>query len=267
MNFQFSKSVPERVPQYVALFQRAFPGNTKLSSKYLQWLYRDNPDGALVGFDAFHGQKLVGHYACVPRQYVGAEGPKRCLHSVNTATDPEFTRRGLFTRLAEMTYEAATRAGFQFVFGVANKNSISGFTSKLGFDSLGNVRLGLMGSLDVGAQAGSFTTSKKWTQWRLKNPSRKYCCVPASQTKAKIYCRSSLAAIILGEIDQIDIPLYRLEVPKFTTPLRLAPTYPCTSAIKVPNGLMPSPWHVIARPLSDSCYPNIKLSGLDLDSF
>lgn len=267
MNFQFSKSNPERIPQYVALFQRAFPGNKKLTSKYLQWLYRDNPDGTLVGFDAFHEQRLVGHYACVPRQYEGAEGPQRCLHSVNTATDPEFTRRGLFTRLAEATYEVASQSGFQFVFGVANKNSISGFTSKLGFDPLGNVRLGLMGSLAVGAQAGSFGTSKRWTEWRLKNPSKKYYCVPTSHAKAAIYCRSALAAIILGEIDQVNVPFYSLEVPKVTPLLRLAPSFPCALRIKVPNKLMPSPWHVIARPLSASCYPNIVLSGLDLDSF
>jgi GNAT superfamily N-acetyltransferase len=125
MNFKFSKSNPERIPHYTELFQRAFPGNKKLTCEYLHWLYRDNPDGALVGFDAFHEQRLVGHYACIPREYVGAEGPKRCLHSVNTATDPEYTRQGLFTRLAEMTYDAASQANFQLVWMRVLRKAVS----------------------------------------------------------------------------------------------------------------------------------------------
>src|SRR5690349_12069268 len=119
--------------QYGALFQACFPMTDKFTPRYLQWLYVDNPDGKAVGYDAWDGERLAAHYVCIPaRAWVeGAQVP--VLLSLNTATHPDYQGKGLFTKLASMTFEAGAAQGFDGVYGVANANSTPGFVRKLGF--------------------------------------------------------------------------------------------------------------------------------------
>jgi len=51
--------------------------------------------------------------------------------SGDTMTHKAHTGKGLFTRLAKMTYELAKENGIKFVFGFPNKNSYPGFVKKL----------------------------------------------------------------------------------------------------------------------------------------
>ena len=168
---------PETLARYSALFGACFPGANKFTPTYLAWLYVANPDGAAVGFDAWDGEQLAAHYVCVPaRAWVeGCEVP--VLLSLNTATHPEHQGKGLFTKLAAMTFEAGIAAGFDGVYGVANANSTPGFVRKLGFQLVRplEARIGL-GALrhapKAPAQALSFERS--WSAealaWRCANP-------------------------------------------------------------------------------------------------
>ncbi|MDO9482795.1 MAG: GNAT family N-acetyltransferase [Hydrogenophaga sp.] len=122
---------------YVQLFAKCFPGAEKFSRNYLDWLYRCNPDGQVVGFDARDGDRLAAHYACIPaRAHVGGE-EVRVLLSLNTATHPDYQGKGLFTQLAERTYTAGTAQGYDCVYGIANANSTPGFIRKLKFQLVG----------------------------------------------------------------------------------------------------------------------------------
>src|SRR4051812_41540991 len=97
--------------EYIALFAHCFPKAKKLDSQYLQWQYVDNPIGRVIGFNAFDGSRLVAHYAVIPVS-VDYEGQRHlACWSLNTASHPEYQGRGLFTRLAEQTYEAARQRG------------------------------------------------------------------------------------------------------------------------------------------------------------
>jgi GNAT superfamily N-acetyltransferase len=163
--------------RYGALFAACFPGTGKFTPTYLAWLYVANPDGQAVGFDAWDGERLAAHYVCVPARAWVQGQLVRVLLSLNTATHPDYQGKGLFTKLAAMTYEAGAAQGFDGVYGVANANSTPGFVRKLGFQLVRplEARVGL-GALRHGptpaAQELSFERS--WSAealaWRCANP-------------------------------------------------------------------------------------------------
>ena len=159
-----SKISKDRLPDYLSLFAASFP-NFKVTLEYLQWLYYENPSGAVVGFDAMDNGNVVAHYACIPVQIDGYEG--RSLLSLNTATHPDYQGRGLFRTLASKTYESA-ESDYACVVGVANANSFGGFIRHLGFEHLGNLELRWGNiSRELG---GSRCYDLKELQWRSRSP-------------------------------------------------------------------------------------------------
>jgi GNAT superfamily N-acetyltransferase len=163
--------------RYGELFKACFPMTDKFSPAYLEWLYLANPDGTAVGFDAWDGERLAAHYVCVPaRAWVeGRDVP--VLLSLNTATHPDYQGKGLFTRLAAMTYEAGAAQGFDGVYGVANANSTPGFVRKLGFQLVRplEARIGIGGLRHrARAKAAGLSFERHWSEaalrWRCANP-------------------------------------------------------------------------------------------------
>lgn len=163
--------------KYVDLFAQCFPSASKYNHDYLEWLYQRNPFGRAVGFDAWDGEILTAHYVGVPVDVKIDGRPARALLSLNTATHPRYQGRGLFVKLAERTYEAATAQGFDAVIGVANANSTPGFVRRLGFQlveplaaKVGIASLGI--DLPCIEQRAQFSTA--WTadalSWRCANP-------------------------------------------------------------------------------------------------
>ncbi|RFP11909.1 MULTISPECIES: GNAT family N-acetyltransferase [unclassified Duganella] len=162
---------------YGALFAACFPGSAKFTPAYLRWLYVDNPDGPVAGYDAWDGERLAAHYVCVPGQALLGGQPARVLLSLNTATHPDYQGKGLFTRLAALTYDSAREQGYDAVYGVANANSTPGFIRKLGFQLVrpleARVGLGGVGTRAHGQGAPvSFerVRSAAALAWRCANP-------------------------------------------------------------------------------------------------
>lgn len=170
--------------EYSELFAECFPGgSTRFTPEYLEWLYVNNPDGRAVGFDAREGDLLAAHYVCVPaRARIDGEVVPVLL-SLNTATRPQFQGKGLFTKLAALTYEAGTAGGYDGVYGVANANSTPGFIRKLGFQ--------LVRPLEAMVGAGTLGTAQRaperplsferlWQaeslRWRCANPNNPVHC-------------------------------------------------------------------------------------------
>jgi len=163
--------------RYEALFAACFAPSPKFSPATLKWLYGENPDGQVVGFDAMDGDELAAHYVCIPSVARIGGVEVRTLLSLNTATHPKYQGRGLFTQLAEKTYQTATEQGFHAVYGVANANSTPGFVRKLGFQLVqpleAKVGLGGLG-IDFAAVRRSAQFERVWTaaslDWRSRNP-------------------------------------------------------------------------------------------------
>ncbi|KTD58728.1 hypothetical protein Lsai_1335 [Legionella sainthelensi] len=140
---------PKTLSQCTALMNICFPKAKIFNIQYMRWLYIDNPEGSVIGFNVWDRDQLVAHYACIPAQIQINSTPVKAMLSLNTATHPNYQGKGLFTKLANMTYETAYKEGFTAVFGVSNENSSYGF-QKLGFQFLRplEARLGL-GSLHI----------------------------------------------------------------------------------------------------------------------
>ena len=191
-----------------ALVNRA-SGNNHLVPEYLRWQYLQNPGGSAVGFNAYLDGKLVSHYVTVPVAARVHGAPARGLLSINTATDPAHMGKGLFTRLASMTYEAGQAQGFSYVVGVANDNSVYGFTRKLGFDAVGCLQTRFVCGHLVYRTAPSPTSfSAQWNRdalrWRLANPKSSYCA-KGSHIGAIVYGSSNRFQVMMHESQQTDV--------------------------------------------------------------
>jgi GNAT superfamily N-acetyltransferase len=132
----------------------------------LRWLHAENPTGrCLVDLSIAAGptgeKKLAGIYAVLP---VWARiGGRRVLacQSLDTLTDVDFRGQGLFVRMAQTTYERATREGVAFVYGFPNGNSAHGFFTRLDWTSFDPVPF-LARPLRTGLAARRFSAKLDW---------------------------------------------------------------------------------------------------------
>jgi len=273
----------ERLQRYQTLFRECFPGTTKFGSAFLTWLYKDNPDGEAIGFDAFDGDRLAAHYACIPARVRVHGMPVRALLSLNTATHPDYQGKGFFTKLADMTYRAAADLGFHCVYGVANSNSTPGFVRKLGFQLVqpldAMVGVGRLG-IDFSRVAHDAAFERVWTPeslgWRCANPvnpvHRRFwndrLCLQARASGRLISAYAELPATVeagTGGNGSLRAPLRLF--------LGLVPGAACDFAAyaHIPQRLRPSPLNLIYRPLgADGARlepGQIQFTFLDFDAY
>lgn len=283
MRFAPVRNDPATLAQYGALFAACFPGTNKFTPAYLDWLYVANPDGAAVGFDAWDGERLAAHYVCVPARAWVEGNEVLVLLSLNTATHPDYQGKGLFTKLAEMTYEAGAQAGFDGVYGVANANSTPGFVRKLGFQLVRplEARIGI-GRLQHAAKPAAATLSfeRSWTPaslaWRCANPHNRVHAVASSGKRLQFH------AAAMGE----HLPAYaELDAQAGLAPtngsapsllrlfIGLAPDAACRywNYASIPMRLRPSPLNLIWRPFTARVplldASRIQFTFLDFDAY
>lgn len=175
-DFKPTRTSEESLKNVLDLLITVFPKADKFTYDFIKWQYKDNPNGEVVGFDAYAGDVLAAHYATIPivMNLYGQE--RKGLLSINTATHPEHRGRRLFSVLAEKTFELAKEQGYEFVIGAANANSTHGFLKNFGFY--------LISPLDVKIGAGNYKINPQvkcclsWSddayKWRSSNPSYSY---------------------------------------------------------------------------------------------
>lgn len=270
---------------YMSIFAKCFPSAKGYSREYLDWLYRCNPDGPVVGFDARDGDRLVAHYVCIPaRARIGGE-EVRVLLSLNTATHPDYQGKGLFTQLAERTYAAGAALGYDCVYGVANANSTPGFTRKLKFQLVGPLRAMVgIGSFGIDFESLSgLQFRRSWSSnalaWRCGSPLRPV--ISRKKYGRRIFLAPALiggACMAAAEFDEASLT-DDLESPVsgFASPLRLFIGLIPSAAerpsfyIDIPHALRPSPLNLIYRSLSGRVesinLDKVFFSFLDFDAY
>jgi GNAT superfamily N-acetyltransferase len=256
---------------YAALLGDVFAKPKHFTVEYLHWLYKANPLGHFVGFDAFtpDGQ-LAAHYATIPVCYQRNGLAVKGLLSLNTATAAGHQGKGLFTQLAAKTYEAAAAAGYQFVIGVANGQSTPGFTRKLGFTLITPLEAWILTGKVVYPQE-PFALSSLYTPeqlaWRFSHPSKPYF-----QHNKNVYAPTGvlgLSALLNAQ------PLENLFLPTRSPGLRLwlghAPGRKLTGlAWQIPARLRPSPLHLIYLDLVGNSVPqasDLCMAAMDFDAY
>jgi hypothetical protein len=283
MNFLPIRFDQNSINKYSLLFQECFPDASKFNFEYLEWLYCKNPNGNAIGFDAWDGEQLAAHYVCIPTKVRIKEKICDVLLSLNTATHPKYQGKGLFTKLAEMTYEAGVTADFDGVYGVANANSTPGFVKKLGFQLIEplEARVGF-GALNIDLnRAASIQFERIWTEksliWRCNNPNNSIFKNPG-----KNIAKFSAAAMGKGLPVYAELPAHYSEYivenkHSFLSPIRLfiglAPTGTCNfgSYFNIPQRFRPSPLNLIYRSFAQGTDTlqrgTISFSFLDFDAY
>ncbi len=143
---------------------------------FRQW-YVNNPIGKVISFNAFYGEELVAHYACIPYKMEIEGRVVIGLFDMATVTHPEHRGKGLFKMLATTTYEFAKAQGFEFVLGVANANSFPGYMKYFPFTFVGQleVKMGLGTKIECdGDKTYKVYWDKDSINWRLKCDTSNY---------------------------------------------------------------------------------------------
>lgn len=137
---------------------------------FRQW-YVNNPMGRAISFNAFYGDELVAHYACIPYRMEIDGRIGTGLFDMATVTHPDHRGKGLFKKLAKTTYDYAKENGFEFVIGVANANSFPGYMKYFPFTFVGqlDVKMGFGTRIECdGDKPFKVYWDEDSFNWRLK---------------------------------------------------------------------------------------------------
>ncbi|OJJ18331.1 hypothetical protein BKI52_26295 [marine bacterium AO1-C] len=267
------------IQQYASFLGEVFHKPALFTPAYLNWQYNQNPAGKTIGFNAFSSDEaLVAHYVVQPFQAMLQGKLTQGLLSYNTATHPQHSGQGLFTTLAQQTYEQAKMLGYEFVIGVSNENSTPGFVKKLGFQWVASL------TVKIGAGKISFPKNavydyqKHWTaetlQWRLKQPHASYF-IKKQKENLKVFTSAMGVRVALGGF--ADFPL---EFKKTTDAIRFTKMWMGIDHqmswrkgvfINLPQRLKPSPLNLIFKDLTGQGRQldktKIRFQALDFDAF
>lgn len=154
----------------VDLQNAVYEGEYVFQVSRLRHWYKENPYGEVISFNAFYGEELVAHYACVPYKMNIAGRVADGLLDIDTVTHKDHRGKGLFKKLAKTTYDYAKTHGFEFVVGVANGNSFPGYMKYFPFTFVGQleVKMGLGHNIKMdGDKTYSVYWNKDFLEWRL----------------------------------------------------------------------------------------------------
>ena len=268
------------IASYSSLLGDVFGKPELFTKEYIKWQYADNPDGNIVGFNAYDGETLAAHYVTQPMQARVRGVKMKGLLSLNTATHPEHQGKGLFVKLANQTYSYAAEQGYDFVIGVANQNSVHGFTKKMGFQLVGQLHALLgMGALPYSSNLSSFSYYKDWSPealaWRLRNPCNQY---GVSNDRNVVITSPTAYPMITATLGTFDKKTYAVNPrPSSFSVLNLwiGANRDITSKtnlyFNIPNRLRPAPLYLIFKALNSSIAPldfdDVFFQALDFDAY
>lgn len=103
------------------------------------WKHFDNPFGRSIAVLAEADDRIVGLRAFMRWDLLTMQGSTiRCVRAVDTATHPEYQRRGIFRRLTEEALELAVAKDVDLVFNTPNEKSGAGYLS-MGWKEVGTI--------------------------------------------------------------------------------------------------------------------------------
>lgn len=123
--------------QVQSLFSAAF-GEPKNPEQWSWEFFAEGRKALIVVAEL--GDKIVGHYAMLPRDYIVGDRVVRSALVVDVMTHPDFGRRGIFTKSGLKAFDLARSEGIQMLVGFPNEAAIRGHI-KLEWSELGRVFL------------------------------------------------------------------------------------------------------------------------------
>ena len=105
-----------------------------------EWKHVGNPFGRSLMLVAVDGETIAGFRAFMRWELVRPNGDRlRCVRAVDTATHPDYRRRGIFRNLTLAALDAARDDGVDMVFNTPNPRSGAGYLS-MGWSEVGTIR-------------------------------------------------------------------------------------------------------------------------------
>jgi len=125
----------ENVGGLFEIFKACF--NANVDRPYFEWKYFANPIGDAIAFMALDGERVAAFYGVIPEKYSVADKEVLVFQSMDTMTHPDYQRRGLFSKLANVTYDYVTAEfGEHFLVGIPGMSSFPGFVKKLNWKDI-----------------------------------------------------------------------------------------------------------------------------------
>lgn len=125
----------------IELSETTYPGREISHPEYLEWEYKNNPDGtALINVIEKSG-KPVSQYIILPRSFSIKNKIYKGSLSVNTLTHPAFRGKEFFRTLAERTFNQCKDSGILFTIGFPNPVSLPVIARKKILQVTGNLPL------------------------------------------------------------------------------------------------------------------------------
>ena len=163
--------------QLVNLQNIVYEGKHSFNIEGFKRWYVDNPMGRVISFNAFYNNELVAHYACIPIKMMIEDRVVLGLLDMATVTHPNHRGKGLFKKLARITYDYAKENGFEFVIGVANANSFPGYMKYFPYEFISklDVKIGIGNTIKYNKNK-LFSTywDKESLEWRLSIRNNQY---------------------------------------------------------------------------------------------
>lgn len=127
----FERISSYRLKDIKLLYRECF--SEEVTMDFVEKKYNTGSFGASdIGYIAYdHGGNPAAYYGVFPCKAVIGGNVYLCAESGDTMTHPLHRGKGLFIKLAKITYELAKESGIRFVFGFPNDNSLHGFVKKL----------------------------------------------------------------------------------------------------------------------------------------
>ncbi len=130
-------------PAVLALARRAL-GWTDDDARFLEWKHLENPFGVSPMWVALDGERVVGFRSFMRWEFVAPGGAiVHATRAVDTATDPDYQGRGIFTRLTTAAIEQLPAHGVALIFNTPNEKSLPGYL-KMGWREVGRLAVAVM---------------------------------------------------------------------------------------------------------------------------
>jgi GNAT superfamily N-acetyltransferase len=116
------------------------PGSVPRNREFFKWKHFSGPFGQSPGMVAEVNGHIVGLRLFLRWQFELADRVVKAVRPVDTATHPEWRRRGLFRALTTELVELVRDEGCEFAFNTPNEKSRDGYI-KMGWQQLGRAPL------------------------------------------------------------------------------------------------------------------------------
>jgi GNAT superfamily N-acetyltransferase len=111
---------------------------------FLRWKHFENAFGISPMWIALDGERIVGFRTFMRWEFRGSDGEHlRAARAVDTATDPDYQGRGIFTRLTLEAIDELRDEGVAFIFNTPNDKSRPGYL-KMGWQEVGRLPVAVM---------------------------------------------------------------------------------------------------------------------------